>query len=111
MPSIKRGSFDRPTDHGSVTAVMTWFLTVASVLWVLVRVGTKLAISRKLANDDYLIFIALVRGLKRAIRHSAEANSRLSVLANALLCPYRSTMDWVSMFRHYLYRREPHSSR
>ena len=60
MLPIKRGTFDRPTNHGPVVAVMTWFLTVASVLWVVVRVGTKLALSRKLAPDDYLIFTALV---------------------------------------------------
>ena len=60
MFSIKRGTFDTPTDHGHIAAVFTWFLTVASVLWVFVRVGTKLALSRKLATDDYLIFVALV---------------------------------------------------
>ena len=60
MFSNKRGTFDKPTNHGPVVAVVTWFLTVASVLWVIIRVGTKLALSRKLANDDYLIIIALV---------------------------------------------------
>lgn len=60
MFSNKRGTFDKPTNHGPVVAVVTWFLTVASVLWVIIRVGTKLALSRKLATDDYLIIIALV---------------------------------------------------
>ena len=60
MFSIKRGTFDTPTNHGPIAAVLTWFLTVASVLWVFVRAGTKLALSRKLATDDYLIFVALV---------------------------------------------------
>lgn len=57
----KRGSVDSPTNHGPVVAILTWFLTVASVLWVFTRVVTKLAISRKVVNEDYLIFIALVR--------------------------------------------------
>ena len=57
----KRSSFDSPTNHGPVVAVMTWFLAVASVLWVLTRVGTKLAIKRKMVLGDYLIFLALVR--------------------------------------------------
>ena len=60
MFSIKRGTFDTPANHGPVAAVLTWFLTVASVLWVFVRIGTKLALARKLVADDYLIFVALV---------------------------------------------------
>ena len=63
MSFTKRKSFDSPTNHGPVVAVVTWFMAVASVLWVLSRVGTKLAISRKIALEDYLIFIALVRRL------------------------------------------------
>lgn len=64
---IKRGSFDTHTNHGPVVAVITWFLTVASILWVYVRVGTKLAISRKVADEDYLIFTALVRNFSTII--------------------------------------------
>ena len=41
--------------------MLTWFLTVASAFWVIARVGTKLAMSRKVDNEDYLIFIAFVR--------------------------------------------------
>ena len=97
----KREPLDSPVNHGPTVAVVTWFLTVASVLCVLTRVGTKLATSRKVALEDYMIFIALVRGLNgmELCQSSANYIFRLSASANALPCPYRRTMDLASTLR------------
>ncbi|KAK0510420.1 hypothetical protein JMJ35_006852 [Cladonia borealis] len=93
MFSIKRGSFDRPTDHGPIVAVVTWFMTVASVLWVLVRVGTKLAVSRKLANDDYLIFTALAFSIGQCVAVSIQVNNGLGQHVEALSSSQRATFQ------------------
>lgn len=48
---------------GSRTAavdVLTWFLLVAAILSVLIRLGTKCWIFRKLTRDDYLSILSLV---------------------------------------------------
>lgn len=48
---------------GSRTAavdVLTWFLLVCSILSVLIRIGTKLWIFRRLTHDDYLGILSLV---------------------------------------------------
>lgn len=54
---------DTPENHGPIINVVTWFLLVAAVLWVVTRIGTKFAVSRGVAIDDILILISLVRGL------------------------------------------------
>lgn len=92
-----RGNVDSADNHGPVVSVLTWFLTVTAVLWVFARAATKWAVSHKIAFDDYLIFLALVKDTRTPslsdlthIRHSASDN--------AWQCPfrYRTVLDRIS---------------
>lgn len=60
MILVRTRPIDTSNNHGPVVNVITWFLLVASVLCVITRFVTKLAISRRLASDDVLILVALV---------------------------------------------------
>lgn len=41
--------------------VVTWFLLVVAMIAVLIRLGTKLWIFRKLHKDDYIMILSAVR--------------------------------------------------
>ncbi|KAL9000337.1 MAG: hypothetical protein Q9169_001054 [Polycauliona sp. 2 TL-2023] len=62
MSSPEPQQIDTPSNHGPIVGVMTWFFLAATVCAVIARIATKLAISRRLTNDDFLIFAALVSG-------------------------------------------------
>jgi hypothetical protein len=62
---------------GSRTAavdVLTWFLLVTAILSVLIRLGTKCWIFRKLTRDDYLSILSLV-GVSLARNGRTQNNS------------------------------------
>lgn len=52
---------DSPHNHEAIISVVTWFLAVSTILSVITRMATKLAISRRVNGDDAVIFGALVR--------------------------------------------------
>ncbi len=61
-----------PYNASAVVSIVTWFLTVASILAITARISTKVALSRKPAPDDYLIFVALVSALVTPRVHEAH---------------------------------------
>lgn len=56
---------DTENDKSRLFQILIWFLFVSELLGVCARLGTKFAMSRRLAWDDYLIMIAQVRRTQR----------------------------------------------
>ena len=56
-----------PYNPSAVVSITTWFLMVASVLALVARISTKMALSRKLKVDDFTIFVALVSMLSASM--------------------------------------------
>lgn len=46
--------------HGSTVQIITWFLTITSILGVGARCLTKAILVRSVSLDDYLIILSLV---------------------------------------------------
>ena len=46
--------------YGSLVSIITWFLIITSFLSVFARIGTRLAVVKKLYADDITILVALV---------------------------------------------------
>ena len=62
---------------GSRTAavdVLTWFLLVTSTLSVLIRLGTKIWIFRKLKRDDYFSILSLVSIVVQTVGKGSQSS-------------------------------------
>lgn len=59
------------SNYSPAINVVTWFLTLVTVLAVLVRMGTKLTISREVHLDDGAILVAAV-----CLHPTVSTNSR-----------------------------------
>ena len=59
LKAMSRPHFS-PENRGPVINLVVWQSSVAIVLAVIVRTATKLAVSRKIDSDDYMIASALV---------------------------------------------------
>ncbi|KAL8968192.1 MAG: hypothetical protein Q9197_005013 [Variospora fuerteventurae] len=68
---------DSPSNHGPIVSILTWFLLAATVLAVVARVTTKMAISKRLTNDDFLIFLALAFSIGQAVAVSLQTSNGL----------------------------------
>ena len=49
-----------PDDHGPLVAIATWFLMVAMILSVLIRVAVRFIITRHSGREDALTVVAMV---------------------------------------------------
>ncbi|KAI4282999.1 MAG: hypothetical protein L6R35_005268 [Caloplaca aegaea] len=68
---------DSPSNHGPIVSIVTWFLLAATVLAVVARVTTKIAISKRLTSDDFLIFLALAFSIGQAVAVSLQTSNGL----------------------------------
>lgn len=48
-------------DHGPILAIVTWFMMVVLIVAVLMRLAIRIAKTRSLASDDWVIAVAMVR--------------------------------------------------
>lgn len=49
-----------PNNYGPAVNVVTWFLGATTVLFVIARFTTKVALAQSIRVDDGLVFVALV---------------------------------------------------
>lgn len=61
MTLIKRQNSVQSDNFGPVLGVLVWFLLIITFLFVITRIATKYALSRRLGADDFVILGALVR--------------------------------------------------
>ncbi|MCJ1373577.1 hypothetical protein MMC20_004805 [Loxospora ochrophaea] len=56
-----------PDDHGPLVAIATWFLMVAMIMAVFIRVAIRFVITRAPGTEDATIFVAMLVGVAQSI--------------------------------------------
>ena len=73
-----------PDDHGPLVAIATWFLMVAMIMAVFIRVAIRFVITRAPGTEDATIFVAMVCPSPLQIRTSTSTNhTRLQLVGVA----------------------------
>ncbi|KAL9118548.1 MAG: hypothetical protein Q9187_004904 [Circinaria calcarea] len=84
MSTSNRHPKATPDDYGPVINIITWFLLVTTTLAVIVRIATKLAISRRTDADDYVTFVALFFSIAQVVAVSLQTAAGLGQHADTL---------------------------
>ena len=90
-------TFATANDVGPAVSVITWFLGVAVVLFVVARLATKLYLAQSLGLDDSLIITATVSTMSNCSKRHAltrAISSSVSVWSQRYLS--RRRMGWAS---------------
>ncbi|MCJ1383294.1 hypothetical protein MMC17_006407 [Xylographa soralifera] len=75
---------DGSDDHGSLLSVVSFFLLASTTLVVLTRLGTKWAMSHKLALDDGLIIASMLFATAQTVLLSLAVTNQLGDSAGSV---------------------------